>query len=115
MFSDCDNLVYGPEILPSVDVNNGNMYQQMFYNCKSLKESPILPATTVAAQAYNNMFRYCYNLQKVTCLMNPATAQNYWLYDVYGSGTFVRPAGVTYRRDVQGIPTGWTIEDYVES
>ena len=115
MFNSCVNLRIGPEIIDIPTPMANNTCQYMFQYCFNLKSSPVLAAKTVTAQAYNSMFRYCASLQKVTCLMNPGTKQNYWLSDVPSGGVFVKDSGTTYERSVHGIPTNWTIEDYAGS
>jgi hypothetical protein len=70
------------------------------------------------------MFLNCSNLNSVTCLATDISASNctgYWLNNVAASGTFhkastmsswtVGPQG-TYD-NVKGIPSGWTVENYV--
>lgn len=69
MFSDCTNLVYGPE-LPATTLGY-NCYAWMFNNCESLTEAPILPALIVPDGAYSDMFRNCTNLAEAPQL--PAT------------------------------------------
>jgi hypothetical protein len=115
LFSGCTGLVTPPE-LPATTLATG-CYRSMFQNCRALTDAPVLPAPVLAASAYSNMFVYCRNITGVTCLAEDISAPECtrsWLQTVNASGTFTKSANMTgWTRDVSGIPTGWTVQDYV--
>ena len=69
MFYNCTSLIQAP-VLPATELKN-NCYNNMFYNCTSLIQAPALPATTLANSCYNSMFRGCTGLTQAPAL--PAT------------------------------------------
>ena len=60
MFQNCVFLTTAPE-LPATTLA-ANCYQNMFYGCTSLTRAPELPAETLATSCYNGMFRSCRSL-----------------------------------------------------
>ena len=89
----------------------------MFSRCSGLTTAPVLPATTLADDCYKKMFYQCYNLSSVTCLATDISATLYtdsWLSGVAASGTFTKAASMEdWTTGSDGIPSGWTVEDYV--
>ena len=122
MFYNCTNLTTAPA-LPATTLAIG-CYQGMFESCTRLENAPELPATTLAASSYSSMFYNCTSLNYVKCLATDISAEyctSYWLYDVATTGTVVKAAemndwavGPDANGDVNGIPTGWTVEDYFD-
>ena len=96
-------------------------YFAMFWNCSSLTTAPALPATTLANNCYQYMFCNCYKLSAVTCLATDISATgcttNWLTYagrDVTGTKTFTKAASMTgWPTGSSGIPSGWTVVDYV--
>jgi hypothetical protein len=66
---------------------------------------------------YGNMFYGCTNLNSVTMLATDISASGCltgWLKNVSATGTFTKDASMTsLPTGVNGIPTGWTVVDYV--
>lgn len=125
MFSGCTGLKTAPELPATTLVEN--CYNSMFYGCTSLTTAPILPAPTLVNSCYNSMFFGCTNLNRVTCLatsgINSSRSTYNWLGNVASSGTFTKnastPTGSTgtsgqywKTNSANGIPSGWTVEDY---
>ena len=113
MFQGCTTLTTAP-VLPATTLAN-NCYTGMFQGCKALTTAPVLPATTLANSCYSGMFYSCRKLKYVKSLATDITAANAlkdWLSVVASSGTFVKPAGVTYPSGPDGIPSGWTVEEF---
>jgi hypothetical protein len=54
-------------VLPATTLVAG-CYQEMFYGCTGLTTAPVLPATELAAYCYQWMFFGCSNLRSVVCL-----------------------------------------------
>ena len=116
MFRGCTSLISIPDELPVTALTQG-CYSEMFRGCTSLTKAPILPATTGEGSCYLLMFYGCSSLNYIKCLLTniPANATLNWVFNVSSSGTFVKAANMNdWTRDISGIPTNWTVEDYVE-
>ena len=110
MFNGCTALVTAPE-LPATTLDS-NCYNSMFSGCTSLVKAPELPATTLSSNCYQSMFQICKSLNYVKCMATNIAATNAlkdWLAGVAQTGTFVKPAGVTYPSGSSGIPENWSI------
>jgi len=119
MFEKCINLEEGPE--PHFTTMAQESCQRMFCMDRSNKittpkmtKSPILRCTSGATDCYKEMFRGNGNLVEVTCLMESGFQCSNWLANVSSTGTFKKAAGITWASGNSSIPSGWTIEDYVE-
>ena len=88
----------------------------MFQGCTSLVNAPALPATTLATYCYRQMFYNCTSLNRITCLATNISASyctSNWVSGVASSGTFTKAANMTsWTTGVNGIPSGWTVQDY---
>ena len=112
LFAYCNKLTQAPA-LPATTLAPF-CYSEMFGGCSALKQAPELPATTLVDSCYNYMFIYCSSLNSVKCLAtdNISTSTIFgWLSGVSSTGTFVKPAGVSYETGESGIPEGWTIQN----
>ena len=91
-------------------------YESMFY-VANISSAPVLPAKTLANTCYYQMFNSCRNISEIICLAtNPTTnACGTWLLDASSTGTFYKAPGATWPRSVSGIPSGWTVQDYIET
>jgi hypothetical protein len=119
MFSYCFNLKTAPSVLPATTLAD-YCYQQMFFLCQALQRTPVLPATTLTNSCYSDMFSSCSLLRNITCLATNISA-NHCTYQwtspgifSYTGNTFVKhPSMNNWEIDsVNGIPSGWTVEDY---
>lgn len=117
MFQDCTSLTTTPS-LPATTLAF-SCYDTMFSGCTSLITTPSLPATTLADYCYNNMFKGCTNLNNITCLATDISATDCtynWVDGVAASGTFTKADSMTdWTTGIDGIPSGWTVQDYVAS
>lgn len=122
MFQGCTSLADVPaNFLPALDKST-QCYNGMFRDCTSLETAPILPSPDVSAGCYSGMFSGCTSLNEVTCLgtsiysgTGTLSGTNNWLSNVAASGTFYKDPNATWTTTgASGIPTGWTVEDYVE-
>lgn len=117
MFRGCTSLTKVTKILPGVGGNNTALcYAGMFRDCTSLVEAPELRIVYTSAHNYNfcnNMFDGCSNLNYVKCLgkHNGTVSFPNWLNGVSATGTFVKLAGTKWKSGVDGIPSGWTVEE----
>lgn len=127
MFEGCINLEEAPE-LPATNLVRG-CYHRMFCMSRTNKlttpkmtKAPVLPALTVPENessdkpgAYEEMFKGNGNLIEVTCLAETFSTNSCkdWLLNGSGTGTFKKAAGATWGTGTSGIPSGWTVEDYV--
>ena len=114
MFNGCTMLREVPELPATTLISN--CYVSMFQGCTNMTGTPLLQATTLVTQCYSKMFYSCRNISEIICLAtNPTTgACNTWLQGASSTGTFHKASGVTWPSGTSGIPTGWTIQDYVE-
>ena len=115
MFSNCTSLTKAPE-LPATTLTS-LCYCAMFMGCSNLTEAPVLPATTLTESCYSDMFKDCIKLNSVTCLATEIKHNEYlctrsWLDGVSNTGIFKKaPSMNNWPRNVDGIPSGWTIVD----
>ena len=116
MFSGCRSLTTAPE-LPATTLAN-YCYQSMFSSCTSLTTAPALSATTLANYCYGYMFQNCSSLNYIKCLATNISASDCtfnWVKGVASKGTFVKAANMKgWATGNNGIPSGWTVEDYTE-
>ena len=115
MFFGCTSLTTAP-VLPATTLAI-YCYYKMFENCSSLTAAPTLPATTLVEGCYLDMFYSCTNLSSITCLATAGINQNQstldWLCGVASTGTFTKASGATSwpTNSVNGIPSGWTVNE----
>ena len=141
MFQGCSGLTQAPA-LPATTLAN-SCYNSMFRNCTSLTQASALPATTLAINCYSNMFAGCIrlttapellattlanncyagmfsgctSLNTITCIasIKGTSYTNNWVKNVASTGTFYKDANATgWTRGANGIPSGWTVQDYVD-
>jgi hypothetical protein len=60
------------------------------------------------------MFKGNGNLVEVTCLMTSGFQCSNWLANCSDTGTFYKDANASWASGTSGIPTGWTVQDYIE-
>lgn len=110
LFLNCSSLTAAPA-LPATNLAN-YCYWSTFQGCTSLTSAPILPATNLKNGSYYYMFCNCSSLKSVTSYANRIDAsyclQN-WMDGVASTGTFYNYGSATYPRNINGIPSGWTI------
>ena len=117
MFYSCTSLVKAVDILPAMTLKT-QCYHNMFRNCSNLIIAPELPALDLVSNCYYAMFNKCTSLNyiKAMFLTTPSsTTTSSWVLNVSASGTFVKNKNATW--DVvgdNGIPSGWTVQDYAE-
>ncbi|MBE6281674.1 MAG: hypothetical protein E7095_06445 [Bacteroides sp.] len=141
MFNHCISLETAPE-LPATILKQ-SCYQQMFYGCTQLTTAPVLPATTLVDYCYINMFNGCTKLNNITMLATNISAYeclDNWVEGVAEEGTFTKAASMDIKEDdseddsgddympvflssrsgnpsipwgASGIPTGWTVQNYI--
>lgn len=119
MFKNCTSLLTPPK-MPDLDFTStdDSICREMFYGCTSLTESPILYSSLIPNNGYRQMFAYCPNLSKITCLATEIVN----IYSVMGMTLNVAQTGTFYKHpDMNdwstgsyGIPSGWTVENYTE-
>jgi len=122
MFEGDINLEEAPEI--NLINMSQNACKRMFCMNRDSKittpkmiKSPILRCATGVTGCYDEMFKGNGNLVEVTCLLtdNNAGVSN-WLINVSSTGTFYKsPLKTNWpTNNTSGIPSGWTIVDYVD-
>ena len=115
MFRDCTGLTTAPSILPATTLTEW-CYTYMFHNCASLVNAPVLPATILSVRCYSGMFFRCSSLNYIKCLAKDISASRCtynWVGNVASAGTFVKSYSmINWTRGADGIPEGWTVENY---
>ena len=114
LFSDNKSLTTAPELPATTLVSL--CYNSMFRFCINLTTAPKLPATTLTSNCYRDMFNGCNQLNKITMLASNISVSNSllnWVQGVAATGTFIKnPAMTTLPTGNNGIPSGWTVQDY---
>lgn len=76
-FKECTTLVDASELVLSMTAIPKNGLRSFFDGCTSLVAGPKeLPATTIGATCYRNMFKDCTNLTSAPIIRNPTTKHN---------------------------------------
>ena len=121
MFEKCINLEVAPEI--NFTTLSQQCCMRMFCMDRNSKittpkmtKSPILRCTTGASDCYKEMFKGNGNLNEITCLLYTSGGTSSWIQNAgAATGTFYKHPSRTWSNNNDGVPTGWTVEDYVES
>ena len=81
-----------------------------------MTKSPILRVHQGATDCYKEMFKGNGNLNEITCLLYTSGGTSSWIQNAgAATGTFYKHPSRTWSNNNDGVPTGWTVEDYVES
>ena len=115
MFEGCKNLLTPPDLWAE---NLAKWcYYGMFKSCTKLTIAPQLIATNLTTGCYENMFDNCTSLNYINCFAVDITADYCtanWVRNVASTGTFRKnPNMSSWPSGVDGIPTGWTVEDSI--
>ena len=115
MFAFCTSLKTVPSNYLSGTTLSSNCYNGMFEGCSGLTNAPILPAETLQYYCYYLMFSGCTSLSAITCLATDISASfctSGWLKDVAPVGVFTKNSAMnSWTRGIDGIPSGWTINN----
>ena len=115
MFLECTSLTTAPELLATT--LEWTCYSQMFNGCTNLTTAPELLATILIGDCYAYMFYCCSNLNYIKMLATSMDkiSLNNWVNGVASSGIFIKNAAMTnLPNGGDGIPSGWTVQDYEE-
>ena len=121
MFEGCINLVTAPDLhlttlAQTCCKNMFCMDRNSKVTTPKMTKGPMLPATTYAPNAYQQMFMNNANITEVTCLLEGSNLScANWLANTAASGTFKKSSNATWSTGGSGIPDGWTTQTYVES
>ena len=110
LFANDTDLEDASDLVLPEDVTN-NCYYGMFKDCTRLTTAPALPATTLAASCYRELFSGCSSLDKIITYATSVSAFGQlrnWVSGVAATGDFYNLGGATYTSGANGIPTGWT-------
>ena len=123
MFSLCSTLVAAPQ-LPATTLAS-ECYWYMFESC-GITTAPDLLAPALVNKCYGHMFVGCTNLDYIKCFaisgINSTNLER-WVgkknaettLGVAGTGTFVKDSNADWTTvtGTSGIPSGWTIDNYL--
>ena len=88
----------------------------MFYGCTSLNESSELPADTLVASCYREMFFGCSKLNNITMIATNISASyclTNWVNGVAATGTFIKASSASIPSGASGIPSGWIVKNKI--
>ena len=111
MFAHSTSLVKAPE-LPATTLGDA-CYWYMFQGCP-ITTAPELNATTLVKECYGGMFNACSNLNYIKCTATSISATGClgaWVDGVAATGKFVKNANTSWTTGVNGIPSGWIVQD----
>ena len=119
-FSGCTGITSVKNLKLPVTTLSRGCYEELFYNCSGITESPILPATTLVSDCYRYMFYGCSSLTAITCSAttldySASTSTHdyyptyYWVYGVNTvNGVFNKHSAANFwTNGVSGIPISW--------
>lgn len=112
-FQGCIYLERAPYELPCKSYNN-YMYQFMFTGCSSLTVAPIIQCEEIyGTQMLKGMFEDCSQLREIRMNANAVNSSHMQNFskNVATNGVFFKKRGVSYATGINGIPTGWTVEE----
>ena len=119
LFHNCSGIVDASNLILPATTLAPQCYYSIFSECINLIAAPELPATTLKASCYSDMFMSCGRLKNIVMLATDISASNCltnWVYNIASTGTFTKAASMTsLPAGDSGIPSGWTVVDYVES
>ena len=102
-------------VLPATTLT-ASCYSNMFQSCTALTAAPVLPAPTLVSSCYLQMFENCTSLKSITCLATDISAlycTNNWVSGVAATGTFTKASSMTgWTTGTSGIPSGWSVQDF---
>ena len=123
MFESCTSLVEAPEILATT-VSGATALNRMFCMSRNSKvtaamtKGPVLRISN--PDSYGNVYQQLFcgngNIVEITVLID-GTNRSFtnWLNNVSSTGVIKTLSGTTFASGASGLPSGWTIQDYVES
>lgn len=123
MFESCTSLVEAPEILATTVSGNTALNRMFCMNrnnkvTAAMTKGPVLRISNPGyfQNVYQQLFCGNGNLVEITVLIG-GTDRSFanWLNNVSSTGVIKTLSGTTFESGVSGLPSGWTVEDYVES
>ena len=124
MFECCVSLVTPPE-LPATNLQK-RCYARMFCMNRdntvnaAMTKSPILHVNTLQIGSYFEMFKGNGNLTEITCLATDLNssgtelATSNWVMNISPEGVFIKNPEMDWSTGNNGIPSGWSIQNYTE-
>lgn len=117
LFKDATYLTTPPKVYPATALTQ-DCYSHSYNGCTSLTKSPVICGETAARGSFAYMFTNCTSLTAITCLVTDISAiyaTTDWVNGVQtNSGTFYKNPNAFWSSGSDGVPYGWTVEDYVE-
>ena len=115
MFRNCTSMLIAPAITATTIA--GHTFNSAFIGCSSMTTVPMLAAETLYIASYYTMFSGCTSLNSITCLaksgINSSNSTYNWVKNVASSGTFYKNPDASWPSGTNGIPSNWTVQDYV--
>lgn len=98
-------------------LNDNYVFKGLFFSNTHLTSHPtnqlVLPATTLSAYCYQDMFSGCTGLNYIKCLLTTPLSSDSgdWVRGVAATGTFVKAKDSIWSTSVDGIPVGWEVKE----
>lgn len=110
MFQNCTSLVNAP-IIEATTLADYSC-RSMFYSCYSLVNAPIIKATTLAVSCYTYMFAGCSSLNYIKCYIEKWNTENTfnWLQGVENEGILETNCSNISTNTWSGVPSGWLLK-----
>lgn len=113
-FDGCTYLTAGPAELPATTLT-ATCYRNMFKDCPSLVNGPRILAVSSNSSAFQQMFLNCSSLQYIYIMVStcPSGAFTNWVNGVPAGGTFVKNSNNNAwgTSGNASIPSGWTVQN----
>lgn len=118
MFYGCENLETVPD-LPATTAQ-ASCYGRMFYGCKKIESAKIC-LKNLEERSLDETFTNCSKLKKIEVdfttwtgwYTSGYTSHHFntedWVKGVSASGTFIKPSNLADVKDVDHVPSGWTV------
>jgi hypothetical protein len=112
MFDGCTYLTAGPAELPATTLS-ATCYRNMFKDCPNLVNGPRILAVNANSSAFQQMFLNCSSLKYIYIMVStcPNGGFTNWVSGVGTGGTFVKNTNNNaWSTGNAGIPSGWTVQ-----
>lgn len=115
LFSSCLGISFVDySFLPATSLS-AYCYGNMFRGCTNMAVAPLLPATDLVGGCYDSMFYNCQSLNTIYANFKTTPNDDYtkqWVSGVAGNGVFYRNKNASWNViGNNGIPSGWTIQN----
>lgn len=118
LFYNCVNLTNIQNLILPATIAKFHCYQNMFYGCTSIIDTPLLSASSLESYCYSQMFYGCSSLKFVELIGSSSFFQedsfDSWLYMTSTKGVLIKNPSLSMVRSAKNAsflshPTTWTL------